>query len=207
MRASTYALRDACVTSDVVEGRNKRENSQRGGRISQKKGLLCALNVAYIYLRDGTSPQYSHEYDGLRASRQSCRGRGGKRERRHLLWNRGIIFLAFIPARRESGLPASLSPRFRESGSNSRHLSWFSSSFRLPVRQARRRKETSSPGFCIRRDATRRTDRASLGEPDGFDDLRQMRNGASLNAFNYRDILMLLARLTAVWSWFYAETI
>lgn len=37
--------------------------------------------------------------------------------------NRGIIFLAFIPARREVGLPVSLSPRFRESGSNLRHLS------------------------------------------------------------------------------------
>lgn len=35
----------------------------------------------------------------------------------------GIIFLAFILARREGGLPASLSPCFRESGSNLRHLS------------------------------------------------------------------------------------
>lgn len=33
-------------------------------------------------------------------------------------------------------------------------------------------------------------DRVSLGELDGFDDLRRMGNGTSLNAFNYRGVLM-----------------
>lgn len=148
-----------------------------------KSGRACY--ATYIHLRDGTSPQYSHEYDGLRASRQP-KGEGGSGIS---FGSRGIIFLAFIPARREVGL--SLSPRFRESGSNLRHLSWFSSSPRL--RRLTQRKDIV-PDFAY--DAPT----VSLGETDGFDDLRQMRNGASLNAFNYRGILMpLLVKPTVLW--------
>ena len=130
---------ETCATNDVVEG-NKRENDRKrewvsewekerererkrgGGERGSKSGRASyALNATYIHLRDGTSSRYSHEYGGLRASRQPRRNEGGGIS----FETRGIIFLAFIlsPARREDGLPASLSPRFRESGSNLRYIS------------------------------------------------------------------------------------
>lgn len=51
----------------------------------------------------------------------------------------GIIFLAFIPVRRGWVARVSLSPRFRQSGSNLRYLSWFpfSLSISLPVEEWR----------------------------------------------------------------------
>jgi len=124
MRASTNALRD---TRDERRKSSKKIKEKMAGKRGKSRRAFYARVECGVYppARRYFSTVFSWIrwwFQELQAALEGG-GRGGISFGSH-----GIIFFAFIPARLEGGLPASLSPRFRESGSNLRHLSWFSSS-------------------------------------------------------------------------------